>query len=101
VGSALFLTIVFIVDSTVADLVAIATHVSLLAFTGVRMSIFRIFFFFGSFIVMNNISQPQIEVQLLASVIHSRFLNKANTVICVELGGHWVTVKNRNHKEAI
>jgi len=96
--SALFLTIVFIVDSTVADLVAIATHVSLLAFTGARMSIFHICFF-GSFIVMNNISQPQTEVQLLASVIQSRFLNEANTVICVELGGHWVTVKNHNREE--
>jgi hypothetical protein len=57
---ALFLIIVFIVDSTVADLAAIATH------------------FLTS---MNNISQPQIEVQLLASLIQSRFLNKADTVI--------------------
>jgi hypothetical protein len=78
--SALFLIIVFIVDSTVADLAAIATNVSLLAFSGARMSIFHILFF-GSFTVMNNISQPQIEVQVLGSVIQSRFLNKANTVI--------------------
>jgi len=45
----LFVTIVFIVDSTVADLAAIATQVSLLAFSGARMSNFHILFF-SSFI---------------------------------------------------
>jgi hypothetical protein len=79
--SALFLTIVFIVDSTVADLAAIATCFPT---------------------SMKNISQPQTEVQLLASVFQSKFLNKANSdLIRVEFGGHWVTVKNYNHKEVV